>query len=131
MHRLFFSRPEVIVDFEFRRGLFFLSIRNAGSRPAINVRVTFSPAFTGCAGEKAITELPLFQDLTYLPPDRRIETFVDTSASYFERKQPTRIKVGIEYHDSEGRLFAERFEQNLEIYREIGYVDVRTGRTST
>lgn len=122
LKRLLFSRPDVIVDFEFRQGLFFLSIRNAGTKPAINVRVDFAPPFTGCAGEKSVTELPLFKDLTYLAPDRRIETFVDTSASYFQRKQPTRIKVSVEYRDSHGRRFAESFEHNLEIYREIGYI---------
>lgn len=123
LQRLLFGRPEVIVDFEFRYGLLFVSIRNAGTKPAINVQVDFAPSFTGCAGEKAVSELPLFKDLTYLAPDRYIETFVDTSASYFQRKQPTRIKVSVDYRDPRGRRFADRFEHNLEIYREIGYIE--------
>ncbi len=123
LQRLLFGRPEVIVDFEFRQGLFFLSIRNAGTKPAVNVRVDFAPSFTGCAGEKDVTQLPLFKDLTYLAPDRRIETFVDTSVSYFQRKQPTRIKLSVEYRDQHGKRFVDRLEHNLEIYREIGYVE--------
>jgi len=117
------GRPEVIVDFEFRHGFFFVSVRNIGAKPAINVRVEFVPAFTGLAGAKSVPDLPLFRDLTYLAPDRRIETFVDTSVSYFEREQPTRIKMSVSYSDLDGGRFMDRFEHNLEIYREIGYIE--------
>jgi hypothetical protein len=113
----------VVVDFELRDGCFFLSVRNIGRAPARSVRVEFSPRFTGVGGEKKVTELPLFHDLSYLAPDRRIETFVDTSASYFQREQPTRMKVTIRYHDRDGAEYVDRFEHNLEIYREIGYVE--------
>lgn len=122
------GRPEVIVDFEFRQGLFFISVRNIGAKPAINVRVDFAPSFTGLSGTKQVTDLPLFRDLTYLAPARCIETFVDTSVSYFERVQPTRIKMSVGYGDQNGNRFADRFEHNLEIYREIGYVDRSWGR---
>jgi hypothetical protein len=113
----------VIVDFEFRQGLLFLSIRNIGGCPARDVTVDFAPRFTGVAGRKDVTKLPLFKELTYLAPDRRIETFLDTSESYFKRKQPTRIKVSVGYSDRDGTAYVDRFEHNLEIYREIGYVE--------
>lgn len=116
------ERPEVIVDFEFRQGLFFISVRNLGARPALNVRVEFSPAFTGVSPGTAVTQLPLFRDLTFLAPGRRIATFLDTSANYFERNQPTRIKVHVRYHDAAGSAYANRFEHNLEVYRGIGYI---------
>lgn len=116
-------RPDVLVDFEFRDGLFFISIRNIGGVPAINVGVDFSPPFTGVGGAKNVTELPLFSDLSFLAPGRRIETFLDTSASYFHREQPTRVKVRVHYSSREGTRFEDRFEHNLEIYRELGYVD--------
>ncbi len=117
------GRPEVIVDFEFRQGMFFLSVRNIGARPAQNVSVEFAPRFTGVGGQKEVTELPLFRELTYLAPDRRIETFLDTSESYFQRRQPTRIKVTVRYSDGGGADYLDRFEHNLEIYRELGYID--------
>lgn len=120
---LLYGRPEVIVDFEFRQGLFFVSIHNIGTKPATDVRIDFVPTFTGLAGEKAVSELPLFRDLTYLAPNRRIETFVDTSVSYFERDQPTLIKMSVGYSDLGGARFVDRFEHNLEIYREIGYIE--------
>lgn len=110
------------MDFEFRQGSFFLSIRNLGRTAARAVRVDFAPGFTGLEGQKEVTALPLFTDLTYLAPDRRLETFLDTSASYFQREQPTRIKVSVRYHDRDGNQYLDRFEHNLEIYRELGYV---------
>jgi len=117
------GRPEVIVDFEFRQGVFFLSVRNIGARPARNVSVEFAPRFTGAGGRKEVTELPLFRELTYLAPGRRIETFLDTSESYFQRRQPTRIKLSIRFSDGEGADYHDRLEHNLEIYRELGYID--------
>lgn len=123
-------RPDVIVDFEFRDGLLFLSIRNIGPVPAIDVEVDFSPSFTGVGGSKDVTELALFNDLTFLAPGRRIETFLDTSASYFNRDQPTRIKVRVRYRSRGGARHEDRFEHNLEIYREIGFIDrMQPGRS--
>ncbi|MEX2401118.1 MAG: hypothetical protein WD423_10130 [Rhodothermales bacterium] len=115
-------RPDVVLDFEFRDGLFFISIRNIGSVPALDVGVEFAPSFTGVGGAKNVTELPLFNDLTYLAPGRRIETFLDTSASYFHRDEPTRVKVRVHYRARDGTRYEERVEHNLEIYRELGYV---------
>lgn len=110
------------MDWEFRDGLFFVSVRNVGITAARSVRIDFSPSFTGLGGEKTVSDLPLFADLTYLAPDRQIETFVDTSDSYFDREQPTRLKVSVRYADQDGAAYRDRFEHNLEIYREIGYV---------
>lgn len=116
-------RPDVVVDFECRDGVFFLSVRNVGGTAARAVRVDFAPGFTGFDGKKDVAGLPLFRDLTYLAPDRRIETFLDTSRGWFRREQPTRIKVRVRYRDARGRPYEDRFEHNLEVYRELGYVE--------
>ncbi len=120
-------RPDVVVDFELREGCFFVSVRNIGRAPARSVRVEFAPPFTGLGGEKEVTKLPLFHDLTYLAPGRRIETFVDTSVSYFLREQPTRMKVIVHYRDRQGHEYMDRFEHNLEIYRDLGYISRSPG----
>lgn len=54
-------RPEVIVDFIFEEGLFFIAVENIGDRSALKVSVRFEPGFSGAGGRLAVTELPLFK----------------------------------------------------------------------
>ena len=59
-------QPEVIVDFVFEDGLFFIAIINASTIPAFNVSVAFDKKFTGVEGTKAISALPLFRKIPFL-----------------------------------------------------------------
>ena len=52
------GRPEVIVEFLFDDGLLFLSVRNIGEKPAVNVSVRFSKKLIGFDG-KDISALAL------------------------------------------------------------------------
>jgi len=114
--------PEVILDVVFEDGLLFLSLRNIGVRPAVNVSVRFDRPIVGLEGEREISALPLFTDLEFLAPGREIRTFLDRSASYFGRGQPERIAATIRYRDTAGRRHAAVIHHDLGIYREIGYV---------
>jgi phage tail-like protein len=57
------------------------------------VAVSFDRSFTGLGGAKDVSSLPLFRRIAFLGPDREIATLLDTSESYFRRKQPTRITL--------------------------------------
>src|SRR5215470_9591315 len=46
------SRPDVIVDFIFDNGLFFISVENIGDRPALNVKTVFGHRLMGLHGTK-------------------------------------------------------------------------------
>ena len=116
-------RPEVIVDFLFREGLLFVSVENIGEESAHRVRVRFSRRIFGVEGTREISAKALFKKLEFLPPHKRIETFVDTSHSYFSRKQPTRITVRVTYRDGQNRVYRSVIKHNLEIYRDIGFVN--------
>lgn len=116
------GRPDVIVDFVFDDGLFFISIRNIGDRPAFKVRTEFDKRIFGVEGDKEISALPLFKNIEFLAPQREIVTFLDTSASYFGRGEPTKISARISYRDSSGKEYATTINHDLEIYREMGYV---------
>ena len=74
-------RPDVIVDFVFDEGKFFIAVENIGDRPAVDVSVRFDRRFTGVGGERDLSTLPLFKGIPFLAPRRRIVTFLDTSAS--------------------------------------------------
>lgn len=114
--------PEVILDVVFEEGLLFLSLRNIGARPAVNVSVRFDRPIVGVEGEREISALPLFSNLAFLAPGREIRTFLDRSASYFGRGQPERITATIRYRDTAGRRHVAVIPHDLGVYREIGYV---------
>ncbi|MGQ0568554.1 MAG: hypothetical protein ACT4P5_03325 [Armatimonadota bacterium] len=113
--------PEVILDVVFEDGLFFLSVRNIGGVPAHAVSVRFENRILGLE-DREITALPLFRGIEFLAPGREIRTFLDTSASYFARRQPTRVTARIAYKDAGGRRYTRTIRHDLEIYRDIGYV---------
>ena len=117
------GRPEVIVEFLFDRGLLSVSVRNIGRRAALSVAVSFDRPFTGLGGAKDVSSLPLFRHIAFLGPDREIATLLDTSESYFRRKQPTRISAQVSYLDAERRKYRTTIDHNLEIYRELSWVE--------
>lgn len=114
--------PEVILDVIFEDGLLFLSIQNISARPALNVSVTFAKPLFGLEGKREISALPLFRQLTFLAPHKEIRTFLDTSASWFARRQPAVIDALIAFRDNTGAKFESAVRHDLRIYRDIGYV---------
>ncbi len=115
-------KPEVIVDFIFEEGLFFISVQNISDVPAYKVSTRFSRRFRGAGGTKRVSDLPLFRNIEFLAPRKEIRTFLDTSASYFKREEPMLISVRIAYQDSAGKTYKTTIQHDLEIYGEIGYV---------
>ena len=118
----FGPQPNVILDVIFDRGLFFLSIHNIGDQPARRVSVRLDQPLLGLEGSKDISALPLFQNIEFLAPHKAIATFVDTSASYFSRGNPTQITAKIRYQDLHGVGHERMISHNLEIYKEVAYV---------
>jgi len=114
--------PEVIVDFVFDDGLFFIAIKNIGDAPAYDVSIKFDKKITGVEGTKDISALSLFQNTPFLAPHKEIVTFLDSSASYFRRRQPMNIRAKATYKDFSG--VAHRFvaRHDLSIYRDIGCI---------
>jgi hypothetical protein len=116
------GKPEVILEFLFDKGLLSVSVRNIGTRAAMKVAVSFDRPFTGLGGSKEISSLPLFRNIEFLGPAREITTLVDTSESYFKRRQPTRITARISYVDADRRKYETTIDHDLEIYRELSWV---------
>lgn len=115
-------KPDVIVDFVFEDGLLFIAIKNLSDNPAYDVSVMFNKKLTGVEGTKEISALPLFRNLSFLAPHKEIIAFLDTSASYFRRRQPTNIRATIAYRDASGAPRKSVVRHDLTIYKEIGYV---------
>jgi hypothetical protein len=120
------GKPEVILEFLFDRGMLSVSVRNIGTRAAMKVATSFDRSFTGLGGAKEISSLPLFKNVEFLGPAREIVTLLDTSASYFSRKQPTTIAARLTYLDADDRKYETTIHHDLEIFRELSWVSSTT-----
>ncbi len=114
---------EVILDVVFDRGLLFLVVENLGDRPALGVRIKFDQPFAGVGGTKQMERLALFRKLEFLAPHKPIEVFLDRSASYFARKEPTRLTAAISWRTPDGARRSTTVNHDLEIYRDLGFIE--------
>ena len=114
---------DVILDVVFQRGLMFLVLENVGDLPAHSVRVKFGERFSGVGGAKRIDRLALFRKLEFLAPWKSIEVFLDRSADYFARDEPTQLTAVISWRTPEGERRRTTIVHDLEIYRDLGYIE--------
>ena len=114
---------DVILDVVFDRGILFLVLENVGDRPALGVRVKFGERFSGAGGAKRLDRLALFRKLEFLAPRKSIEVFLDRSADYFARDEPTTLSATISWRTTEGERRRTTIVHDLEIYRDLGYIE--------
>lgn len=112
---------DVVLDVVYEDGLFHLELVNLGPQPALHVACTFEPALTGLDGRR-LGELPLFRDLPFLMPGKRIRTLLDASAAWFAREEPTRIAAVVSWRERSGDTRRQTIEHDLEIYRDLTHV---------
>jgi hypothetical protein len=116
------SEPEVIVDFEFERGLLFVGVRNLGARPALEVSTRFDKPFRGLGGTRKMNGLALFKRIEFLAPRKEIRTLLDSSAAYFARDEPTLLTATVSYRTAAGERRRHAITHDLSIYRDLAYV---------
>ena len=67
--------------------------------------------------------MALFRKLEYLAPRKAIEVFLDRSADYFARDEPTTLTAAISWRTSAGVRRRTTIVHDLEIYRDLGYIE--------
>jgi hypothetical protein len=117
--------PDVILDVVFEEGALFLVLRNIGDRPALRVETRFRRPLMGLGGAKEVSALPLFRRLEFLAPGREIRTLLDSSASWFRRRQSTKVAATISYADGDGERHEAACQHDLAVYREVAYLTRR------
>jgi hypothetical protein len=117
--------PDVILDVVFEDGLLYLVLANIGPRPARQVATRFNRKLVGLGGTKEISALPLFHNVEFLAPGREIRTLLDSTSSFFARRQPATLVARISYRDEDGRPHEKTIKHDLAIYRELAYVERR------
>ena len=108
--------PDVIVDFLCDDEILFVAVENIGDGPAHHVSVSFKPEVSGIHGETVISNLSLFQCLSFLPPGKEIRTPVDPVQEYFDREAPTQIQSIIHFESDTGATLSRSIEHDLRIY---------------
>jgi hypothetical protein len=121
---------DVILDVVFDRGLLFLVVENTGDRPAHSVRIKFDKPFGGVGGTKKMQRLALFRRLEFLAPRKSISVFLDRSASYFARDEPTQLAAAISWRTSAGERRSTTINHDLEVYRDLGFIDREVPRSA-
>ena len=114
--------PEVIVDFRFEQGLLYIALVNISAAAAYRVSVRFHKPFRGLGGECEVSSLRLFRRVEFLAPHKRIETLLDSSLAYFQRREPTSIKATISFRDAHGKTHTREIVHDLKIYQDLSYV---------
>jgi len=115
------GEPEMILDIEFEDGVFSVSMRNIGSRAALDVRTTIDPPVRGLGGRQPLAELPLFRGVPFFAPGKQIRFLLDSSTQYFSRGEPTRLAAKLTWSDDKGKKFETVIHHDLEIYRSLAY----------
>ena len=115
------EKPEMILDFEFEDGAFFISLRNIGARPALQVRTKLDPPVRGLGGKQQLAELPLFRGVPFFAPGKQIKFLLDSTALYFARGEPTRLAAHLSWNDDKGNKYETVIHHDLEIYRSLAY----------
>jgi hypothetical protein len=93
---------DVILDVEIAGGELHVVLASIGPAPAHTVRVRFSRVLRDVAGLR-LNDNPLFTQLEFLAPGRRVRHFVDTLAGYAQRRQPMRFEVKLDWCDDAGQ----------------------------
>jgi hypothetical protein len=115
---------DVVLDVALERGLFFLVLENLGDEPAHSVRVRFEQPLTGLGGTKRIDRLQLFRRLEFLAPRRQVRVFLDRSALFFARDDPTAFGVKVAWRTDRGERRSREIRHDLAAYRDFPYLEV-------
>lgn len=113
--------PDVIIDFLSEDETLFLAVENIGDGPAHQISVSFDPDVSGIHGTTVISDLPLFQRLSFLPPGKEMRTPLDPAEQYFGRGAPTRIETVVQFESDSGAVLTRSIEHDLSVYRAPTY----------
>ena len=112
--------PLVVLDVEYVRHCFVLVLVNIGHDVAFRPQVKFSQQLVGSGGSAVVSALPVWQRLTLLPPNRRIDVFFETANLALSRgNESTRFSATVSYADADGRDFVHTYDHDLTAYLEL------------
>ena len=109
---------DVILDVDTTDGHLHFVLANIGPLPAHAVRVRFSHVVRNLAGLR-VGDNPLYAQLEFLAPGRRLPLFVDTLTGYLRRRQPMRFNVRLDWCDDAGHAQRRTITHDLTAWTQL------------
>lgn len=110
---------DVILDIEVDAdGTLHFVLANIGAAPAHLVRLKFSRALRDLAGQR-VNDNPLYTQLGFLAPGRRVRLFVDTLAGYAKRRQPLAFGVTLAWCTDAGTAARRTLRHDLAAWMQL------------
>ena len=121
MNILISKKALIIVDFEIDAEAVFLVIKNLGAVPALNLKIKPSGSILGLEGNKDISKLTIFKEISYLSPLKEIKIFVDSYESFFTHLKDYSVRFKISYKNGKKKSFKMKIHHDLRIYADLIY----------
>jgi hypothetical protein len=100
-------RPYVVVSLPVDSNFIWLSVRNVGNRPALNVKINISPSLETLSKDGRFKGMadPLLKQ-SFLPPNYEVKNMISTTLHANDVKPEKRIfTISYSYSDSTGRNY--------------------------
>ena len=117
------NAPSIVVDLEWREGVFYLVLENHAQTLMRDISVGFRRKIMGQGGQVNISALPIWTKLHFMPPRKRIEVVVDRDAVFFAINRPGPVGVTVTYSDPDGVRWRGQLLIDFDAYR--GFPDLR------
>ena len=112
--------PSVILDLACERGMFLFVLSHRGDTPVRDISVKFRRKIVGMGGDLDISGLPIWTNLTFLPPGKEIRVPIDIAATFLARDKGKPLTVVVSYTegDQDDRWMAE-ITHDFTAYRDM------------
>lgn len=109
---------DLILDVELVRGVLHFVLATIGTQPVHAVRARFSRTIRDLSGA-SLNDSPLFTQLEFLGPGRRVPMMIDALAAYRQRRQPMRFDVRLAWRGDDGRSHARVITHDLDAWLSV------------
>lgn len=114
------NRPYVIFDIQHNKSLLHAKLKNIGQTAAINVSLKIEP-------ELATSWVPSLSlpknKISFLAPDRTLLELIGTGPGFFEKYKDPKFSGELNYSDSSGETYTEKFFLDLTYMKEFSFAD--------
>jgi len=91
---------------------------------ALRGSVRFDEPLHGLGGDRRIDRLQIFRRLEFLGPRRRIRVFLDRTALFFGREEPTELAVTVTWRTDQNERRRRTIRHDLAAFRDFPYLEV-------
>lgn len=106
-------RPYLVFDIEHRQSLLYATLKNMGNTGAFNVTVKIDPPLESNFGRSLKQSGLTSKNISFVAPQRNISDLIGTGPEFYKRYPEPKFEGYIEYHNSDGTKYQDRFLLDL------------------